>query len=89
MSLYKDLIGLVRQISTYSINAIKLGFFTMIGYYIAAIIATLAIGRFTDVASTLLVIRGFLEAAPASFVATFAAAVICDIASKKEAKNDQ
>ena len=89
MSLFKDFIRLVRQISTYSINAIKLGFYTMIGYYIAAIIATLAISRFTDVASVLLVIRGFLEAAPASFVAAFAAAVICDIASKQKAKNDQ
>ncbi len=89
MSLVTAFLQSIRQLSTYSKNAVKLGFYTMIGYYIAAIIATLMLTRFANVPSALLVIRGFLEAAPASFVAAFAAALICDIASKQAAKNDE
>lgn len=61
---------------------VRIGFYTMIGYYITVLFATFLLPGSANPILLLEIGHGLLEAAPASFAAAVAAAVICDLVAK-------
>lgn len=78
-SIYSSLSGMCG----FSKGVLKIGFFVMLGFYISMIMLLMTAQGNWGTASAVYISKSCWEAAPASFVAAFAAAAICDIGTKQ------